>query len=111
MRNLSDLYSRPLEAYEAVLCVDENTNLRPRTRQAKTLPPEPGKPLRVENEYQRKGALHLFAAFDTRSGRVYHTTGERKRQAEFIQIVRAPRPSIASFAYDCSHRARQPADA
>lgn len=85
VRNLSDLYSRPLEAHEVVLGVDEKTNLQPRTRKAKTLPPEPGKPLRVESEYERKGALHLFAAFDTRSGKVYHTTGERKRQIEFIQ--------------------------
>ena len=87
VRHLSDLYSRPLGAQEMVLCVDEKTNLQPRTRKAKTLPPEPGQPLRVENEYERKGALHLFAAFDTRTGKVYHTTGERKRQVEFIQLL------------------------
>jgi transposase len=87
VRNLSDLYSRPLEAYEAVLCVDEKTNLQPRTRLARTLPAEPGKPVRVENEYQRKGSLHLFAAFDTRTGQVYHTIGERKRQTEFLQLL------------------------
>ena len=85
--NLSDRYSRPLGANELVLCVDEKTNLQPRTRQAKTLPPEPGKPMRVESGYRRKGALHLFAAFDTRSGKVYHTTGERKRQVEFIELL------------------------
>ena len=87
VRNLSDLYTRPLEAHEVVLCVDEKTNLQPRTRKARTLPPEPGKPILVENEYERKGALHLFAAFDTRTGKVYHTTGERKRQIEFIQLL------------------------
>ena len=41
----------------------------------------------MENEYQRKGALRLFAAFDTRSGKVYHTTGGRKRQVEFITLL------------------------
>jgi len=56
-----------------VLSVDEKTNLQPRTRKAKTLPPVPNQPIRVENEYQRKGALHLFAALDI-SGKVYHTT-------------------------------------
>jgi transposase len=85
--NLSDLYSRPLGPHEMVLCVDEKTNLQPRTRKAKTLPPESGKPMRVEGEYDRKGVLHLFAAFDTRSGKVYHTTGERKRQVEFIELL------------------------
>ena len=68
--NLSDLYSRPLQPHEAVLCVDEKTNLQPRTRKAPTLPAEPEKPIRVENEYKRNGALHLFAAFDTRTGKV-----------------------------------------
>ena len=46
---------------------------QPRTRKAKTLPPEPGKPIRVESEYERKGALNLFAAFDTPTGKVYIT--------------------------------------
>jgi transposase len=85
--NLSDLYTRPLAPNEIVLCVDEKTSLQPRTRKAKTLPPEPGKPMRVEGEYQRKGALNLFAAFDTRSGKVYHTTAERKRQVDFMVLL------------------------
>ena len=76
---LSDLYSRALWSNEMVLCVDEKTNLQPRTRKAKTLPPEPGIPVRLESESERQGAIHLFAAFDTRTGKVYHTTGERKR--------------------------------
>ena len=87
VRNLSDLYSRPLTTHEAVLCVDEKTNLQPRTRKAKTLPPGPGKPIRVEDEYERKGILHLLAAFDTRTGKVYHITGERKRQIELLQLM------------------------
>jgi len=85
--NLRDLYTRQLAPDEMVLCVDEKTSLQPRTRKAKTLPPEPGKPMRVEGEYERKGALNLFAAFDTRSGKVYHTTAERKRQVEFIALL------------------------
>lgn len=48
--NLSDLYSRALSSHEVVWCVDEKTNLQPRTRKAKTLPPEPGIPVRVESE-------------------------------------------------------------
>ena len=84
---LSDLYSRPLAPHEAVLCVDEKTNLQPRTRKVPTLPPQPGRPTRVESEYERKGALHLFAAFDTRTGQLYHCTGERKRQIEFLLLL------------------------
>jgi transposase len=87
VENLSDLYCRPLGAHEVVLCVDEKTNLQPRPRKAKTLPPEPGRPILVEDEYERNGALHLFAAFDTRTGKVYHCTAERKRQIDFIPLL------------------------
>ncbi|MFO0821878.1 MAG: transposase [Gemmataceae bacterium] len=52
-----------------------------------TLAAQPGRPVRVEHEYQRKGALNLFAAFDTRTGKVYAHTAERKRQKEFIEFL------------------------
>ena len=40
-----------------------------------------------EHEYKRVGAVHLFAAFDTRSGKVYACTQQRKRQVEFIALL------------------------
>jgi hypothetical protein len=43
--------------------------------------------VQVEHEYQRKGALNLLAAFDTRTGTVYGRTAERKRQKEFIEFL------------------------
>src|SRR5947209_7396622 len=70
-----------------VICVDEKTNLQPRPRKASTLPARPGQPIRLEHEYKRVGALHLFAAFDTRTGRVYARTHLRKRQVEFIAFL------------------------
>jgi len=85
--NVCDLYTRELFPWEAVLCVDEKTSLQPRTRKSPTLPAAPGSPVRVEHEYVRKGALNLFAAFDTRTGKVYGRTAERKRQVEFIAFL------------------------
>jgi transposase len=87
VQNVCDLYTRPLAAHEMVLCVDEKTSLQPRTRKTVTKPAQPGLPVRVEHEYERKGALNLFAAFDTRSGKVYGRTAERKRQKEFIEFL------------------------
>lgn len=87
MQGLIDLYTRPLEAAEVVLCVDEMTNLQPRPRLAPTRPARPERPVQVEHEYKRGGALNLFAAFDTRSGRVYGQTAPRKRQVEFIAFL------------------------
>jgi hypothetical protein len=86
--NICDLYTRPLTSSERVLCLDEMTSLQPRTRTSRTLPPQPGlMPARLEHEYQRKGALNLLAAFDTRNGQVTAILRRRKRQAEFIELL------------------------
>ena len=87
VREICDLYTRPLRPDEVVLCADEMTSLQPRPRKAKTLPTGPARPTRVEHEYSRCGALNLFAAFDTRTGKVYGMTAPRKRQSEFIAFL------------------------
>ena len=81
------LYTRPLGVWERGLCVAEKTSLPPRPRKAPTLAAQPGQPMRVEHAYPRKGALNLFAGFDTRTGTVYATPAERKRQGEFIAFL------------------------
>ena len=81
------LYTRKLKRHEMVVCIDEKTSLQPRPRKAATLPAKPQSPIKVEHEYERKGALNLFAAFDTRSGKVWGQTYERKRQQEFIAFL------------------------
>jgi transposase len=87
VQEICDLYSRELAPHEVVLCVDEMTSLQPRPRTAETRPTGPDQPTRVEHEYRRCGAINLFAAFDTRTGRVYARTAERKRQREFIEFL------------------------
>jgi transposase len=82
-----DLYTRPLRADEMVLCVDEKTSLQPRPRRHATRPAKPGRPIQVEHEYWRAGALNLFAAFETRTGRVYGQCYGRKRQQELIAFL------------------------
>ena len=86
--NISDLYTRQLSLHERVLSLDEKTSLQPRPRAHPTRPALPGlAPVRVEHEYERKGALNLFAAFDTRSGEVHGICRRRKRQKEFIELL------------------------
>ena len=87
---LIDLSTRPLRADELVLSVDEKTSLQPRPRPAPTLPAQPHhRPNRVEPEDKRAGARHRFAAFDTRSGKVYGRCYDRKRQREFLAFREA----------------------
>jgi len=87
-RNLCDLYTRLLEEWERVYCLDEKTSIQPRPRTASTKPARPGgDPVKLEHTYGRAGALNLLAAFDTRSGEVVGICRRRKRQVEFIELL------------------------
>ena len=105
---LIDLSTHPLPEDEMVLSMDEKTSLQPRPRQQPTRPAQPHNlPNRCEHEYKRAGALHLFAAFDTRSGQVYGYCAERKRQQECIafleQLDREIAPHIKMIHVVCDH--------
>lgn len=85
---ICDLYTRELKPDERVLSVDEKTSLQPRTRTQATRPAQsPDVPVRLEHEYQRKGAIQLLAAFDTRTGTVIGVCRQRKRQEDFIALL------------------------
>lgn len=86
-RVIADLYTRTLAAHEAVISVDEITNLQPRPRPTATKPARPGRPVQIEHGYDRAGALNLLAAFDTRKGTVLGVTRGRKRAEEFIELL------------------------
>lgn len=88
VQNICDLYTRQLGPHERVLSIDEKTSIQPRTRTSRNRPARPGnEPVVIEHEYVRKGALNLFAAFDTRTGRVLGILRRRKRQVEFIELL------------------------
>jgi transposase len=87
VQGICNLYTRPSRPDEVVLCVDEMTSLQPRPRKSPTRAAKRDRPTLVEHEYGRCGALNLFAAFDTRTGRVYGMTAARKRQWEFIAFL------------------------
>jgi len=101
VQEMVTLSTRPVGVGEMVLCADEQTSLQPRTRTAPTLAAQPGQAVRVEHAYTRQGALHLFAGFATRTGKVYATTAERQRQVECIaflaQVDREIAPAITTM--------------
>jgi len=102
VRQICDLYTRPLEAHERVFCVDEHTSIQPRPRRVPTRASQPGHPTQVEHEYSRCGALNLLAALDTRSGQVFGEIAARKRQVEFIALleqIEAALPETVSRVY------------
>jgi hypothetical protein len=79
-----DLYAgfwdgEPLGERDFVVCADEKTSIQARCRCHPTLPPGKARMMRVEHEYERKGALAYLAAYDVHHarvlGRLESTTG------------------------------------
>ena len=71
-----DLYhgvwqGRPLGRRDFVISADEKTSIQARKRLAPTTAPSPGRPGRVEHEYERQGALAYLAAWDVRRAKVF----------------------------------------
>jgi transposase len=87
VREIIDVYTRPLGDDEVVLCIDEKTSLQPRERLAPTKPARSRRPVQVEQQYRRGGCLNLFAAFNTRTGEVIGWNAERKRADEFLSFL------------------------
>jgi hypothetical protein len=77
-----DLYAglwcgSPLQSREYVLSADEKTSIQARRRIHPIVPPASGRLMRVEHEYERKGAWAYLAAWDVRRvhGRCEHKSG------------------------------------
>jgi transposase len=70
-----DLYARRwkgrrLGPNDYVICADEKTSIQARCRCHPTLPPGRARTMRVEHEYERKGAVAYLAAWDVHRGQV-----------------------------------------
>jgi hypothetical protein len=68
-----DLYAgywqgAPLGPQDHIISADEKTSIQARIRCHPSLPPAPGRALRIEHEYARGGALQSLAAWDVRQG-------------------------------------------
>lgn len=71
-----DLYARfwegkPLHRSEFVISADEKTSIQARRRKQPTLPPAPGRPMRIEHEYFRHGAWCYLAAWDVHHAKLF----------------------------------------
>jgi hypothetical protein len=88
-----DLYEgvwegRPLRHNDFVICADEKTSIQARRRKHRSAAPQPGRPMRVEHEYVRKGAWAYLAAWDVHQARVFGRCEHKTGIAPFGRLVR-----------------------
>jgi DDE superfamily endonuclease len=87
-----DLYERvwegqSLQADEFVLSADEKTSIQARARCHASLPPQPGVPMKIEHEYQRRGAWAYLAALDVHRLKLFGRCELKNGIAPFDQLV------------------------
>ena len=77
----------PLGPGDIVLCGDEKTCMQAIRRTVPTRPPAPGRPLRVEHEYERHGVLVYQAVLNVGTGEVRGQRVWKNTKAEFRGLV------------------------
>jgi hypothetical protein len=87
MEEILDLYEEPYDPNRPVVCFDERPcQLLAEVRES--LGSKPGKPKRVDSEYERRGTANVLLAFEPLKGRREMKVTERRRKLEFAQMMR-----------------------
>ena len=88
MEDVLAVYEKPLSESEPVVCVDEkpvvlHADLRP------PLPLRPGRTLRRDSEYERRGTANTFCGVEPKAGRHYTRTTPDRSSPEFADYLAA----------------------
>jgi transposase len=86
VRDIVGLYLDPPDK-ALVLCVDEKSQIQALDRSQPILPMRPGQAERRTHDYKRNGTTSLFAALDTKSGKVIGQLHRRHRALEFRKFL------------------------
>jgi hypothetical protein len=86
MYDLLDLYARPYDPCEPVICLDEKSKqLLRETR--RPLPAKPGTPAKEDYEYERAGTCNIFVAVEPRGQRRLAQVTDRRTKVDFVAFV------------------------
>jgi hypothetical protein len=77
----------PLQPGDRILSVDAKPSIQARGRCRPTAPAARGRPVRVEHECVRHGALALLAALDVRTGKVFAATPDTTGIVPFMDLI------------------------
>jgi len=86
VRDIVGLYLDPPDR-ALVLCVDEKSQIQALERTAPLLPMRPGYAERRAHDYLRHGTSSLFAALDTKTGKIISQLQRRHRSIEFRKFL------------------------
>lgn len=88
MEDVLDVYARPVNALEPVVCLDEKSvqllkEVKPCSRLAK-----PNHPRKKDYEYARRGTLNAFCVVEPRRGKHSVTISKHRKSKQFSEVMR-----------------------
>ena len=87
MEDVLEVYKRPHDPERPVVCVDETSKqLIGETRTP--IPAAPGRPERIDYEYERHGTANLFMLFEPLAGWRHVEVTERRTAVDFAAVLR-----------------------
>jgi hypothetical protein len=87
MEDVLEVYHRDFDPKRPVVCMDETSKqLVAETRQP--VPAAPGRPARMDYEYERNGTANLFLVTEPLVGQRYVTVTERRTAVDFANVIR-----------------------
>ena len=112
VRDIVGLYLHPPDR-ALVLCVDEKSQIQALDRTQPLLPMRPGQAERRTHDYIRHGTTSLFAALDTKTGKIIGQLHRRHRAIEFRKFLDTIDAAVPAALTVPSHprQLRHPQDA
>ena len=87
MEDVLEVYHRPFDPKRPVVCLDEaSKQLVAETRSP--IPAKPGRPERVDHEYERHGTANLFMVTEPMIGQRWVTVTDRRTAVDFAWLVK-----------------------
>jgi hypothetical protein len=86
MYNLLELYARPYDEKEPVICIDEKS--KQLIQQTRTpIAARAGMPIKEDYEYKRAGTRNIFLAVEPRGGRRQAEVTARRTKTDFVRFI------------------------
>jgi hypothetical protein len=87
MEDVLEVYQRPYDPRRPVVCFDEQS--KQLIRETRTpVPAAPGRPQRVDYEYERNGTANLFMVFEPLAGKRRVKVTDRRTARDFAEVLR-----------------------
>lgn len=87
MEDVLEVYQRPRDPQRPLVCLDEQSKQLIRETRA-PIPAAPGRPERIDYEYERNGTANLFMLFAPLEGWRHVEVTERRTKTDFAEVIR-----------------------